>query len=394
MFLPRVNSRDLWLIRLCYFARFAGLGFYFPFISLFYNGRGLTGTEIGLLATISALVVFMIAPLWGRWSDRVPTPHRLLQIALIGSACAMLMLGQQKVFWAMALFLCLDALSSAGIEPLSNIQALAVISKTQNAGFGSVRLWGSIGYALFAWIGGFLIGKFGLISIFLGYATTQLAYIVILQALRGDKIDKSLIVKKEGKNLKQVLSGLVKNPAMVGLAISTVLNWIGVAGLLRFESLFLNQLGASDAIIGFSATIQAFVEVPVMLLADRLKSKLGSLWIILVAFLFRAISTIPVILFPSVASVYLYRFLTATGFGFFMVGNIAFITDHTQEQERSTVMALYAGTLVSLTQMVSSPLNGLVYDHLGAYWLYISCLLCSSLAWIILRISTLKKTVR
>ena len=100
MFLPRVNSRDLWLIRLCYFARFAGLGFYFPFISLFYNGRGLTGTEIGLLATISALVVFIIAPLWGRWSDRVPTPRRLLQIALIGSSCAMLLLGQQKAFWA------------------------------------------------------------------------------------------------------------------------------------------------------------------------------------------------------------------------------------------------------------------------------------------------------
>lgn len=394
MFLPRVNSHDLWLIRFCYFARFAGLGFYFPFISLFYNGRGLSGTEIGLLATISALVVFTIAPLWGRWSDRVPTPRRLLQIALIGSTCAMLMLGQQKVFWAMAFFICLDALSSAGIEPLSNMQALAVMSKSQNAGFGSIRLWGSIGYALFAWIGGLLIGKFGLISIFLGYATAQLAYIVILQALRGDKIDKSLIVKKDGKNLKQVLSGLVKNPAMVGLAISTVLNWIGVTGLLRFESLFLNQLGASDAIIGFSATIQAFVEVPVMLLADRLRSKLGSLWIILVAFLFRAISTIPVILFPSVASVYLYRLLTATGFGFFMVGNIAFITNHTQEQERSTVMALYAGTIVSLTQMVSSPLNGLIYDHLGAYWLYVSCLLCSSLAWIILRISTLKKTAR
>jgi len=393
MFLPRYNSRDLWLIRLCYFARFAGLGFYFPFISLFYNGHGLTGTDIGLLATINSLVAFMIAPLWGRWSDRVPTPRRLLQIALIGSTCAMLMLGQQKVFWAMAIFISLDALSSAGIEPLSNMQALGVISKSQNAGFGSVRLWGSIGYALFAWIGGLLIEKFGLISIFLGYATSQLAYIVFLQALREDKIDKSSFVKKEGRNLKQVLSGLVKNPAMVGLAISTVLNVIGVTGLLRFESLFLNQLGASDAIIGFSATIQAFVEVPIMLLADRLKSKLGSLWIILVAFLFRAISTIPVILFPSVASVYIYRFLTATGFGFFMVGNIAFITDHTQEHERSTVMALYAGTIVSLTQMVSSPLNGLIYDHLGAYWLYVSCLLCSSLAWIILRISTLKKTV-
>ena len=76
--------RNLWLIRLYYFAWLGDAGFILPFISLFYLGRGLKGTEIGLLKTVGAVITLAAAPLWGRW--RVSVVHNC-QIASSNCNC-------------------------------------------------------------------------------------------------------------------------------------------------------------------------------------------------------------------------------------------------------------------------------------------------------------------
>src|SRR5512136_2398371 len=47
-----------------YFLYFGAISILFPFMALFYQGQGLTGAQIGLLAGISPLISFFGAPLW------------------------------------------------------------------------------------------------------------------------------------------------------------------------------------------------------------------------------------------------------------------------------------------------------------------------------------------
>jgi len=134
-----LSQRNLWLMRAYYFLWIGAGGFLMPFVTLVYQARGLSGTEIGLLSTWGAIAGMVAAPVWGRWGDRVRAPRRLLQLALLGSACFALLRGVQTLFWGFVVFVVLDALVNSGSGSLSSMQALAVV-EGEKAGFGSIRL--------------------------------------------------------------------------------------------------------------------------------------------------------------------------------------------------------------------------------------------------------------
>ena len=386
-----LSSRDLWLMRLWYFFRFGGLGFYFPFISIFYHQRGLNGTQIGWLATIASITAVLLAPLWGHWSDRKRGILGLLQLALLGSGTAMLLISLQSHFAFMAIFVAMESLSSAGIEPLSNLQTLAVLNSSRRTDFGNIRLWGSLGYAITAPFCGWLSEKYGLITIFIAYGLANLANILLLQLLK----QRTASVKPSDTisptpSLKEVIVRQTKSPIMIGLALAFIVNTFGISGILRFEWLFLKQLNARYTLVGAASSLQAIIEMPVMYMGDKLRNRIGSLNILLLGFVFRAISTLPVLIYPAVISVYIYRVLTASGFALAMVGMVPFIAERTTDLERSTVMAFYSVTLSSLTMMIASPINGLIFDRVGPYWLYVITLFCSTIACILIWITSRK----
>jgi PPP family 3-phenylpropionic acid transporter len=177
------SQRNLWTLRLYYFMLIGGGGFLFPFINLFYTQQGLSGTEIGLLSTLGSLAALIAAPWWGRRSDATPHRRRLLQFGLLATSLCMLALSRQTIFAWMALIVTLDALLSVGVPPLSDVVALTVI-RHGRAGFGSVRLWGSLGWAVTALLGGWLIEQTGLFTMFAGYAICGFASIALLALLQ------------------------------------------------------------------------------------------------------------------------------------------------------------------------------------------------------------------
>ena len=121
------SQRNLNWLRLYYLALGGGGGFLMPFISLFYQKQGLSGTEIGLLSTFVGVAALLIAPQWGRLSDAAAAPRRWLQLELIASGLCMLVLSQQAGFVIMAAIVTLDALLSAGISPGSDVLVLTAL---------------------------------------------------------------------------------------------------------------------------------------------------------------------------------------------------------------------------------------------------------------------------
>jgi hypothetical protein len=59
------------------------------------------------------------------------------------------------------------------------------VTKQERAGFGSVRLWGSLGWAVTALLGGWLIERTGLFTMFAGYAISGFASIALLALLHS-----------------------------------------------------------------------------------------------------------------------------------------------------------------------------------------------------------------
>ena len=62
-----------------YFFLYAALAFLAPFLTLYYDGLGLTGRQIGILAAIPSLVTFISAPIFGAIADVTQKHKRILK---------------------------------------------------------------------------------------------------------------------------------------------------------------------------------------------------------------------------------------------------------------------------------------------------------------------------
>ena len=71
--MPTKNGQlaSSFFIRAFQFAFWGAVGFYFPFANVYYRTIGLSGTQIGLIGTLSALTAALGAVAWGLLHDRL-----------------------------------------------------------------------------------------------------------------------------------------------------------------------------------------------------------------------------------------------------------------------------------------------------------------------------------
>jgi MFS transporter, PPP family, 3-phenylpropionic acid transporter len=377
------SKRDLRIIRIYYFLWIGAGGFLTPFVTLFYKARGLTGTEIGLLTTFGAITGILAAPVWGRWGDSSRHPRRLIMLALLASAAFALLRGIQSLFWTISIFIILDALIGSGAGSLSNVQALSA-AHGEKSGFGSVRLWGSLGWAAVTPLAGLLIEKLGLYVPFAGYAIMLVAAVFILFFMRGLVQPKTAGEKNARLPLGQMVRTLAHNRSMLAVALAFIIIWIATMGRSQFEALYMTQLGAHAGLIGIANTVSALFEVPSMLLADRLVRRHGSGRILRISLLVQAASFLPVVLFPTIPSFFILRIMASIALSLNVPAYYSYLVESAPEGQGGTVVSLFDVTLRNGVTLLAAPLAGFFFDLLGAYWLYPIGLAGCLLAWVIL----------
>jgi PPP family 3-phenylpropionic acid transporter len=381
------SIRNLRLIRIYYFLWIGAGGFLSPFVTLFYKARGLTGTEIGLLSTFGAVTGMLAAPVWGRTGDASRHPRRLIMFALLASACFALLRGLQSLFWAISIFIVLDSLIGSGAGSLSNVQAVSAVNG-EKSGYGSIRLWGSLGWAVVTPLAGWLIERLGLYVPFAGYAAMLVAAVFVLFFVRGNTMPKTGTEKNTRLPVRQMIRQLSRSRTMIGVALAFVTIWIATTGRSQFETLYMTQLGARASLIGIANTVSALFEVPFMLLADRLIRRHGSGRILKISMLAQAASFLPVVLIPSIPSFFVLRIMASIALSFNVPSYYNYLVESAPEGQGATVVSLFDVTMRSGVGLLAAPLAGFLYDLVGAYWLYPIGLGGCLIAWTILQTMT------
>ena len=386
---PLASQRNLWTLRLYYFLVIGGGGFLFPFINLFYTQQGLSGTEIGLLSTFASLAALIAAPWWGRRSDATSHPRRLLQFGLLATSLCMLALSRQTIFAWMVLIVTLDALLSVNVAPLSDVVALTV-TQQGHAGFGSVRLWGSLGWAVAALLGGWLIERTGLFTMFAGYAICGFASIALLVALRMPRWGQPQPDRPEApaaaRSWRATFAELWRDRTLLGLTLALSILWFALNGFHQFEPVFLAQLGAGETIIGLASTIGALVELPAMLWVDRLGRRYSSGRLLRMSFLLYMAVALSVVIAPAVPVILFSHVIAGVAYSFFAVASVLFIGEVSPRGQVTTMMAIFTVTLPALIRMISGPVGGWIFDARGAYVLYLIAAIGSVLGWSIMKV--------
>jgi predicted MFS family arabinose efflux permease len=365
----KINFNDLSFARLYYFAFMGGWGFILPFMNLFYVSLGFSGKQIGFIASTSAIVGMLVSPVWVSEVKKHPKSRRILQFALIFGAIGYYSIGLQKYFPFVLLVVFLHSLAASGIMPLSDSMAVTV-SHEKGSGYGSVRVWASLGWIVSLLSSGWLVARFGYIAGFIGVCVMWLIASGLLFFIRPNYFSSHHDLDQPKSNVRMTVQFIRQDKVLIGFAFALVAIGFLNNGVLQFENVFMAELGASKQLISIASMLSAVVELPFMIFSDRIVRRVGAHRLMMAAMSLTMLQRLSVLTWPFIPVIMVVRFIGGVAFSFYTISFIGLISSRTQSVQRGTVLALFTVTIAGLVNIIAAPISGTVFDLIGARWLY------------------------
>lgn len=251
-------------------------GLFTPFLSAYLTKRGFSASEVGMMLTALPLCSLIAQPLWSSLADRVAGRKTTLVILAASSAVVAPLIGLAASFVGAYLTLFLFSLFFQALLPICDS---LVVEATANEGieFSRIRMGGTVGYAAIVAAAGFVFeshpdSQFIFVSIALALFAVQSATLP-----QGWKESSPQNSDAYAINAQHGLNRLFDTQEV---AFVLLLSFIGYVGL-SFHGTYLGrwsvELGYGQELVGMLGAISALSEVPILLLSDRLISRVGEI---------------------------------------------------------------------------------------------------------------------
>lgn len=373
------ERRDLWFLRMYYLFWFGGMAFTSPFYALFLLSIGLTGTQIGTLSASGAVISLIAAPWWAARYESWKHPLSIMRIMLTIMAITYFMIAQQTTFAGVLAFQMLQALAGSSLAPIGDTVALRV-TKAANTGYGSVRVFGSLSWVILVLVAGQIVEHFGLKYSIIGASVSVMLAVFIIAQVRpsnfvrhapaADSPPEPAPVLPKQSALRGTLSAITSQPLVLGAAVMTLVIYIANNGVMQFQGSFLNRLGASDTIISVAGMLSALIELPAMIVVDRMLRKRSAYQLLMVAMLIYVGIRMIVFIAPSIGAIMLANASTGISYSILVVCVLRIVSDHTTPRNTRPVLAFINVTLMSVAGILGNPIAGMFFDHFGPRVLY------------------------
>ena len=265
-----------------YFMYFGQLGVLVPYLGIFLDGRGFTSAEIGEFFALITLARILGPTLWASLADKSGKTLWVLQFG-----CGLTVVSFVGVFWAsgfwwLSLVMGLMMMFWTAVLPQLEVITLKQ-TQTRNISYGSVRLWGSIGFIVLTVLTGQLLDYWGSeVPVYVSIGVLSLLFISTL-----------LISHTENQHPEKVVSGVhwrrVIQPVFLVFLLSATLLQVSFGAYYGFFALYLRDLGYSGQTTGLLIALGVLAEIVIFLLSARLISRFGVKWVLIVSVLLTAL---------------------------------------------------------------------------------------------------------
>ncbi len=361
------------------FVTFAARGISWPFVNLYLVSVGFSGTQIGILASVSALVQLILAPLLHTMADRTGSHRRLYVGFLVGNACACvgLVVFAANPLLLSAMILARDLTDLAGAALLSQL-TITWLERQQRQIFGKLRAWGSFGWAVATMISGRISAIGGYPLLFIVSVVLNMAVLPLVRVLPT----RTHEVHQQGATPSDRPVGLYL------LLASLFLFYAGSTAYFAFSFIYFKQdLGASNELLGILSSVAALSEIPAMVLIDRLLRRadiratliVGTSGLGLLIFAFSQLSG-PALLIPLMM-------IRGTFYTLQIVSVTLLVSRISQPAHAATNQALAQVTIPGLAVLLTGSLSGWLFDQAGGRVLLQLAALMAALSVVLLLVA-------
>jgi PPP family 3-phenylpropionic acid transporter len=342
---------------LYYLVYFLATGALLPYLNLYYESIGIQRWEIGILAGLPQVMYLFAAPLWAALADALHLHKRLLPLVMLATLPPMAMLGWASNFYVLALLIFLHAFCLAPVIPLADHAVLAMLGDEKHR-YGSLRIWGAVGFGGMAWIMGLVAEAVGIRFIFVAYLALMALGALVAAQLPEPRLERT-------EPFFASLRRLAADQRWQGFLTAVFLAGITYSVITAFFPIFMKDLGAGEGLFGLSMAAAGLSELPVFffsaLLLKRWKPRgllLGALALFTVRALFYSVIQDPR---WGVVGMLLH----GPTFSALWVAGVTYAGEIAPPGLGASAQSAFVATLFGLAGVTGSLLAGGLYDGFG-----------------------------
>jgi PPP family 3-phenylpropionic acid transporter len=267
---PHVADPSIWRLGALFGAYFGLAGLLAPYMPLYFQARGLSAFEIGVLVAVGQAMRVVGPNLWGYLADhatrRTPILRGTAVALLISFSLLFLPGGFAFVFGVMLL---LNLFQTAQM-PIAEALASARLRGRDDAAarYGRLRLWGSTGFVIVVMAAGPLFDRYGIgTALWLGAALCALLVAVSWQV--GE------FAAPEQPHEAVSVSRRLREPRVRWFLLSAALMVFAHGALYTYLSIYLAQLGYSKTAIGVFWVLSIVLEIAFFFTQGRWFARFG-----------------------------------------------------------------------------------------------------------------------
>jgi PPP family 3-phenylpropionic acid transporter len=236
-----------------FFAYYGYIGLLSPYASLYFDDKGMTAPQIGVLMSLMQIMRIFGPNLWGWVADRSQQRVIVLRLTALAAAIAFCGMFVGQTFTQFFIVMVAINLFTSAQAPLSEALMLSEM-RGDLTHYGKLRLWGSVGFILVVMLAGPFLDRFGIALM------PWIALMLLLMVLASSMRMLESPHEEVSRGLPSAWALLCRRE-VAAFFVSTFLMIAAHASLYVFYSLYLAQLGYSNTVIGLMWSLGVMVEI-------------------------------------------------------------------------------------------------------------------------------------
>ena len=354
---------------LFYLGHWAAFGLFSPFINVYFAELGLNGRQIGWLSALVPLTTLIVSPLVSAVADRRRQRVAALRWSILLTVVSFFWLGWETAFVPLLLTMSFHALVRAPTVSLADT-LIARQAVRHGLNFGTMRLWGSVGFATLAIAGGWV---WELVGYSWMWPATALFLLPAVWLANGLEEPEAAVVR----GTEEVRPWqIIHLPGMKRILLACFLAGLTLGLSFVFEGLYMVNKGGESWLVGLMFGLAACSELPSMQATDSLGRNGRMSRLFLLSFGVLAVAMLGYVVSPTPTWVLLFAAVRGLGFGFFLVSSVRLVDELAPAEWASTAQSLRQAVTFGLAALIAGPLGGWLVDMVSLEAVFVASAVC------------------
>lgn len=332
-------------------------------ITVYLAGESLSTSQISWITSASSLFAIISQPICGLIADKIQSPK------LVSIVCGALAIISGIFFAYTHSFLLLFLLNGFTQGCMNGLVILTDrLATACPYGYGGIRLWGSVAYAVGAQVSGMIYLILFAQANYIIFAISMLIMIACLFMMRDQK---SGIQNKEKIKSSDIFKYLLTNKAFIYFVLIYCLYQGITTSQGIYFPLYMQAIGASTGLVGTALFLFSLADIPIFLISDHLLRRFHYRTILILACLIASLRYLFYALLPNPNWILYFFFLQSLSNAFVMIAAVKVILDLVDEKYLNTAYGLSAMLAKGIFPLIMQIGCGYLLDWIGGIHGYV-----------------------